>query len=132
MGSKYFYIHNNNIKLVGLSSYHQNPIDAELKEYSPSKKDEDQWQHLINIWGITIGKLASEFLSGDATYTIGKAIRVVFLDTNSNSDENKPSLDLKKSGDYIIVGATHSFFGEALETTLLLGKIASLGVEIQI
>ena len=60
------YIHNNNIKLVGLSSYHQNPIDAELKEYSSSKKDEDQWQHLINLWGITIGKLASEFLSGDA------------------------------------------------------------------
>lgn len=81
---------------------------------------------------LSITVKSREFLSGDANYTIGKAIRVVFLDTNSNSDENKPSLDLKKSGDYIIVGATHSFFGEALETTLLLGKIASLGVEIQI
>jgi len=78
---------------------------------------------------LSITVKSREFLSGDANYTIGKAIRVAFLDTNANTDENKPRFDLKKSGDYIIVGATHSFFGEASETTLLLGKIASLGVE---
>jgi len=48
------------------------------------------------------------------------------------SDKVAGRKDLKKSGDYIIVGAKHSFSGDAVNTELLCGRIASLGEEIQI
>lgn len=66
------YIHNRNVKLVGLSMYGQDPIDAELKDCSLSKKDEEQWQNLINSWHKEIYELASGYLSGDARVTFKK------------------------------------------------------------
>jgi probable DNA repair protein len=66
------YVHNNDVKLIGLSSYSQNPIDGELKDCSSSKKDEDQWQYLVNFWRTTISDLASKFLSGDAKMVFEK------------------------------------------------------------
>ncbi|MBT4958915.1 MAG: hypothetical protein HON33_02970, partial [Flavobacteriaceae bacterium] len=66
------YIHNRNVKLVGLSMYAQDPIDAELKDCSLSKKDEGQWPNLINSWHKEIYKLASGYLSGDAKVTYEK------------------------------------------------------------
>ena len=61
------YICNENVKLVGLSSYAQDPLDAKLKNCSLSKKNEEQWQYLINSWHEDIHKLASGYLSGDAS-----------------------------------------------------------------
>ena len=66
------YIHNKNIKLAGLSMYGQDPIDAELKDCSLSKKDEGQWQHLMNSWHKDIYKLALGYLSGYASVTFKK------------------------------------------------------------
>ena len=66
------YIHNKKIKLVGLSSYGQDSIDGELKDCSLSKKDEGQWQYLINLWHEDIHKLTSGYLSGDARVLIKK------------------------------------------------------------
>lgn len=73
-----------------------------------------------------------EFITGNNNYTIGKTIRIIFLDTDPVSDKVAGRKDLKKSGDYIIVGAKHSFSGDAVNTELLCGRIASLGEEIQI
>jgi hypothetical protein len=66
------YIHNRNVKLVGLSKYGQDPIDAELKDCSLSKKDEGQWPNLINSWHKDIYELASGYLSGKASVTFKK------------------------------------------------------------
>ena len=66
------YIHSRNIKLVGLSKYGQDPIDAELKDCSLSKKDEGQWPNLINSWHKDIYELASGYLSGKASVTFKK------------------------------------------------------------
>ena len=66
------YIHNRNVKLVGLSMYGQDLIDAELKDCSLSKKDEGQWQYLLNSWHKEIDMLASGYLSGDAKVTFKK------------------------------------------------------------
>jgi exodeoxyribonuclease-5 len=74
------YIHNKNVKLVGLSSYSQDPIDAELKDCSLSKKDEDQWQYLINSWRVDIHKLASDYLSGEAGVTFRKESELKYCD----------------------------------------------------
>jgi len=73
-----------------------------------------------------------EFITGNNNYTIGKTIRIIFLDTDPASDKIAGRKDLKKSGDYIIVGAKHSFGGETVNTELLCGRIASLGEEIQL
>ena len=74
------YVHNKNVKLVGLSSYSQDPIDAELKDCSLSKKDEDQWQYLINSWRVDIHKLASDYLSGEAGVTFRKESELKYCD----------------------------------------------------
>ena len=66
------YIHSRNVKLVGLSKYGQNLIDAELKDCSLSKKDEGQWPNLINSWHKDIYELASGYLSGKASVTFKK------------------------------------------------------------
>ena len=66
------YIHNKNVKLVGLSSHGQDPIDGGLKDCSLLKKDEDQWQYLINEWRNNIYDLASGYLSGNAEVSFRK------------------------------------------------------------
>ena len=66
------YIHNRGVKMVGLSMYGQDPIDAELKDCSLSKKDEGQWPYLINSWRKDIYMLASGYLSGDSRVTFKK------------------------------------------------------------
>jgi len=66
------YIHNKNVKLVGLSSYGQDPLDGELKDCSLSKKDEEQWQYFINSWHKDIHKLTSGYLSGNAGVIVKK------------------------------------------------------------
>jgi probable DNA repair protein len=68
------YVHNNDVKLVGLSSYTQEPIDGMITVFSKEKlkTHEDQWSDLIASWGEDIHKLASGYLSGDAKVTYGK------------------------------------------------------------
>tara|TARA_B100001057_G_scaffold62860_1_gene56343 strand:- start:572 stop:1930 length:1359 start_codon:yes stop_codon:yes gene_type:complete len=68
-----------------------------------------------------------EFLTGDENYTIGKIIRVLFID-NTSSTENQALLkfDSKNSGDYVICAARHVFEQETYTTTLLCGRLGSL------
>ena len=68
-----------------------------------------------------------EFLTGDENYTIGKIIRVLFID-NTSSAENQALLkfDSKNSGDYVICAARHVFEQETYTTTLLCGRLGSL------
>lgn len=106
--------------------------DETIKGNQNKKLKQSALKNFLTKSPLSITVKSREFITGDANYTLGKAIRVAFLDTNSNTDENKPTFDLKKSGDYIIMGATHTFFGEKAMSTLLLGKIASLGVETKL
>lgn len=73
-----------------------------------------------------------EFISGNNNFTLGKAIRIIFLDNDTTGDTGYAKKDLKKSGDYIIIGAKHVFNGIKATTELTCGKIASLGQEIEI
>lgn len=81
---------------------------------------------------ITITVRGREFLTGDANYTIGKTIRIRFLDTNTVIENKVAKLDLKKSGDYIIMSAKHVFNGQKITSELICGRVASLGVEADI
>ena len=73
-----------------------------------------------------------EFITGDANYTIGKTIRIRFLDTNPYLDDQNAKFDLKKSGDYLIMTAKLVFSDEAVTTELTCGRVASLGVEVEL
>ena len=122
------------------SSGSYNNLDTVFKSYNDetvkgnqNKKIKQQaLKQFLTKSPLFITVKSREFITGDANYTLGKAIRVAFLDTQSNLDNNSPALDLKKSGDYIIMAATHYFSGEDSKTELLLGKMASLGVETNI
>jgi hypothetical protein len=68
------YVHNNGVKLVGLSSYAQEPIDGTITVFSKEKlkTHEDQWSDLLASWEVDIYKLASGYLSGDARVIYNK------------------------------------------------------------
>ena len=80
---------------------------------------------------LEINVRAREFLTGDENYTIGKTIRIVFLD-NEEEDQSRLKLDTKKSGDYIICAAKHQFGFQAAKTQLLCGKLGYFGQEFEI
>ena len=80
---------------------------------------------------IEITVRAREFITGDRNYTIGKTIRVVFLD-NSEGDQTAVTFDTKKSADYIICAAKHSFMGEKAVTQLICGKLGYFGQEFEL
>jgi len=67
------YVHNNDVKLVGLSSCAQEPIDGMITVFSKEKlkAHEDQWSDLLASWEVDIHKLASGYLSGDAKVIYG-------------------------------------------------------------
>ena len=73
-----------------------------------------------------------EFITGDANYTVGKTIRLRFLDTSPYLDDQNAKFDLKKSGDYLIMTAKHVFSDEGVSTELTCGRVASLGVEVEL
>ena len=68
------YVHNNDVKLVGLSSCAQEPIDGMITVFSKEKlkTHEDQWSDLLASWEVDIHKLASGYLSGDARVIYNK------------------------------------------------------------
>ena len=68
-----------------------------------------------------------DFVTADNNYSIGKSIRINFLDTDSKIDANAAKIDEKKSGDYIILEARHNYRVEKFDTTLLCAKIGSIG-----
>lgn len=68
-----------------------------------------------------------DFVTADNNYSIGKTVRINFLDTNPLVDKNAAKLDEKKSGDYIIIEAKHNYRIEKFDTTLLCAKIGSIG-----
>lgn len=87
-------------------------------------------QHFLAKAPISITVNGREFLTGDANYSIGQVIRIVFLDNTQELGENRPIIDTKKSGDYIICGAKHVIKYERFDTVLLCGKLASFGDEV--
>ena len=114
--------------------------DATFRSYSDETLGGDHIKHINSkaIKGflaktpLSITVKGREFITGDNNYTLGKTIRVIFLDTDPSEDVGSATKDKKKSGDYIIIGAKHVFGNERVTSELICGKIASLGKEIEI
>tara|TARA_Y100000022_G_C13205127_1_gene354661 strand:- start:158 stop:1144 length:987 start_codon:yes stop_codon:yes gene_type:complete len=109
-----------------------NSYNQELNEGDHRKKiNAAALQNFLGKSPMEINVRAREFLTGDGNYTIGKTIRIVFLD-NSEEDQVELTLDNKKSGDYIICSARHTFSGEVASTQLLCGKLGYFGQEFEL
>jgi hypothetical protein len=151
--SKYSYGPDYKIKDKRLSSYDSKVItkisstgayrgnnDAIFRSYSDETLGGDHIKHVnskaikgfLSKAPLLIKVKGREFLTGDNNHTLGKTIRVIFLDTDNSDAQAGPSKDLKKSGDYLIIGANHMFSNDKIVSELILGKVASLGKDTAI
>ena len=130
-------------KISSSGAYRGVSYDGSLTNYRSYSDETLGGDHMKHISGKAIkGFLAKtplcitvkgrEFITGNNNYTLGKTIRVLFLDSDPTSDQNSAGKDLKKSGDYLIIGAKHIFNGRKVTSELLCGKVASIGKEIQV
>ena len=68
-----------------------------------------------------------EFITGDNNYSLGRLVRILFIDTESTSVNDKQiKFDSKKSGDYLILAAKHTFDLSNVRTKLFCGRLGSL------
>ncbi len=113
-------IRNNSYNSETLSSSYKNKTIREaLKEFMSKAPLE-----------ITVK--SREFLTGDANYTVGKLIRIIFLDNAPERDESRAVIDHKMSGDYLICAAKHDLNNYRGVTRLLCGKLGSFGGEFEL
>jgi hypothetical protein len=83
---------------------------------------------------LTILTKGSEFLGATGStvaehYTIGNTLKIAFP-ANYPDLENKLSIDPKKSGDYIIYAAKHSFSSESYNISFECTKIGNYNTDI--
>ncbi len=127
-------------KITSNGAYRGGSYNAGFRSYSDETLGGDHMKHVtgraikgfLSKTPLCITVKGREFITGDDNYTLGKTIRILFLDADPTEDANAASKDLKKSGDYLIIGAKHSFNGTRITSELLCGKIASVGKEIQV
>jgi hypothetical protein len=127
-------------KISSSGSYRGGSYNAGYRSYSDETLGGDHMKHITSkaIKGflsktpLCITVKGREFITGNDNYTLGKTIRVLFLDADPTEDTHNASKDLKKSGDYLIISAKHSFNGDKVTSELLCGKVASIGKEIAV
>ena len=123
-----FHISSSGAYTVGEGTY--NSYDEEENEGGHRKKIQaSALKHLLSKSTIEIkidGREYMDPVSQTPThFTIGNSIRLIFL-ANISLNLQSQKVDPKKSGDYIIFTAKHSFVGERYDLTLLCAKVANL------
>ena len=101
------------------SSYKKKTISNALREFMSKAP-------------LEISVKSREFLTGDANYSVGKLIRIIFLDNAPERDEQRAVIDHKLSGDYLICAAKHDLNNFRGVTQLLCGKLGSFGGEFEL
>ena len=148
--SRYVYGSSYEVKDKKLSSFDSKVISqisssgafkstTSFKSYNDEVSEGDHRKKIISLSlenflaksPIEINVKAREFITGDENYTIGKTVRIVFLD-NNEEDQSILNLDTKKSGDYIICAAKHTFGFSSASTQLLCGKLGYFGQEFEL
>ncbi|MAL87215.1 MAG: hypothetical protein CMI23_12770 [Opitutae bacterium] len=83
------------------------------------------YKHLMQKVVMNIQVDADEFIQGDDDYTVGKNIKVLIR--AKSEDENQTKIDIKKSGDYLIMAANYNLAisqSNRATVNLLITKIA--------
>lgn len=101
------------------SSYKKKTISNALREFMSKAP-------------LEISVKSREFLTGDANYSVGKLIRIIFLDNTPERDEQRAVIDHKMSGDYLICAAKHDLNNYRGITKLLCGKLGSFGGDFEL
>ena len=86
----------------------------------------DALKHYMTKAPLSINVNGTPFLMG-GHLTIGTVLRIKFFDSNIAVDRpgQEVGIDTKKSGDYIVYAARHSFKIEKYDMNLLLSKVAN-------
>ena len=72
-------------------------------------------------------------MTGDNNYTIGRLIRILFLDhVSTTEDAGQLKFDTKKSGDYLVYAARHAFDLSDIKSTLYCGRLGGLSEDFVI
>ena len=105
----------------GINNLHEDNSAAFHREKSVSKS----LKNFLNKSSIDITVAGANFLNGDKHITTGHAIRVEMLKNVFPVGTNSDLIDNKKSGEYLIVAARHSFSGTRYQVSLKCGKISN-------
>ena len=126
-----FHIASSGAYSIGKGTY--NSYDEEETKGGHKKKlIATALKNLLAKSTIEIRVAGKEFINGTESvpvhYTIGNTISLMFM-SNINSSMQSQKIDPKKSGDYIIFQAKHTFVGERHDLTLLCAKVANLNTD---
>ena len=126
-----FHIASSGAYSIGKGTY--NSYDEEGTQGGHKKKlIASALKNLLAKSTIEIRVSGREFIEGTHSesihYTIGNSITLMFM-SNINSTLQHQKIDPKKSGDYIIFQAKHTFVGERHDLTLLCAKVANLNTD---
>lgn len=126
-----FHIASSGAYSIGKGTY--NSYDEEETKGGHKKKlIATALKNLLAKSTIEIRVAGKEFINGTESvpvhYTIGNTISLMFM-SNINSSMQSQKIDPKKSGDYIIFQAKHTFIGERHDLTLLCAKVANLNTD---
>ena len=102
-------------------------------------EENDEGAHTRKVSSIALQNLLSknpleitidgrDFIEGSNSKSIGNIVKIIFKATDHGHQGQK--IDRKLSGDYLIVGARHSFSVEKCRTKLLISKIANYNSDI--
>jgi len=81
--------------------------------------------HVLKKSPLTISVNFIEFMKGRRNNSIGKKIRLRFLaNINTEDGNDTTSIDMKKSGDFLIFGVKHAFRAENYVATLTCVKLS--------
>ena len=90
-------------------NYNVRTIDEELDPIAYKKRiSSSALRHFMTKAPITVQVQGRPFIRGTGDYSIGNVARLLFLDSNRRTDETADP-DYKKSGDYLMYAARHSF-----------------------
>ena len=90
-------------------NYNVRTIDEELDPIAYKKRiSSSALRHFMTKAPITVQVQGRPFIRGTGDYSIGNVARLLFLDSNRRTDDAAEP-DYKKSGDYLMYAARHSF-----------------------
>lgn len=126
-----FHISSSGAYSIGQGNY--NSYDEEESQGGHKKKlIASALKNLLSKSTIEIRVSGTEFINSTESvpvhYTVGNSISLMFM-SNINSSLQSQKIDSKKSGDYVIFQAKHTFVGERHDLTLLCAKVANLNTD---
>jgi len=112
----------------GLSSPKSYNEEKESSDYAKKVIGNVMKQHLLKA-PITIKVSGVGFLKPDYNMTIGNTLRIYFLQNKPANAKSTNNWDMKRSGDYLMYAAKHSFTVERYDISITCAKMKNFTSE---